>query len=67
MHFCCVNVIYEWTIKAGRGLNRAIVRILILGGLKMFLLICSLSSNKGSAKEPMSDSGKRNINFVMTE
>ena len=33
----------------------------------MFLLICSLFSNKGSAKEPMSDSGKRNISFVMIE
>ena len=33
----------------------------------MFLLICSLFSNKGSAKEPMSDSGKRNISFIMIE
>ena len=24
-------------------------------------------SNKGSTKEPMSDGGKRNVNFVMTE
>ena len=41
MHFGCVNVIYEWTLKAGGGLNRAIVRILILGGLKVFLFLFS--------------------------
>ena len=64
MHCGCVNIIYEWTLKAGGGLNRAIVRILVLGGLKVFLFLVLFSLTRALS---MSDGGKRNINFVITE